>query len=928
MVKKLSMFLVSMLFIVSVCFGQSAQTGALNGTVTDSDDAALPGITVVLKSPALVVPQMTTVTNASGLYRFPALPPGIYELTFMLEGMNTLVRKDIVVSLSKTTTVDATMTLETQQETIVVTGKSPTVDRQSTTKTANMDIAFLEYVPALRTLDSYLNIAPGATGDSIHGGSVRDTSYNLDGLNLADPVVGTQGVFFGLDIMEEVSVDVGGLSAEYGQARGAVLNVVSKSGGNKFSGTASVYYRHESLQSDNTTGTPLEGEASGYKYELEPGITLGGPLAKDKLWFFLNLSFNKREQITPGYPYDQTEEVPADDFRPYPYIKFTYQPNQANKFVFSYNYSDIVRHHRGSSRYRLEESTWEQTTPTHVFNLHWTRSFGSNFFMNFKAGGYYSLFDLNQKTREPSVYDYVTGNYSGGYGFSDLNQRHRMQINADGTVFIDDLAGSHELKFGAEFLYAWSGRQLEFSNVTDPWGFQLYRYYTYYGPYFAYYYAPYDTKEEMMNIGLFVQDNWSISNNLTLNIGFRFESQHGYIPPQMQDRGTETLWGLFDFNRAVDEKIKAMSWNTISPRLSMIYDIFSDGTTLFKASFARYYMANITQWFDGINPNGFASYYGACDANYNVYQLWYYSTSTPKTLGWGDHKLKAPYMDEVTVGVERELFEDWSVSLRYIKKWDRELLEDAAIYELDMDALMDDGELIWTNYTEVPVTDPYDGQTLTFYDIIDLYPGEYALINPPGANRDYDGVEFVLNKRYSKGWQMNVSYVYQHSRGIIATDFSASWGGTGLWDDPNNHTNAEGRFWYERRHQVKLTGMVKGPWGINLGTYMRYLSGRRYERRVRSQDFGVSLGQGNQTIYAEARGSRGLPDLFMVDIKLEKAFKLGPVNIRAFVDIFNIFNGNKATDVYEISSHPTLIFEEMEDIQDPRIFRLGAKIEF
>jgi hypothetical protein len=928
MVKKLSTFLVSMLLIVSVCFGQSSQTGALNGTVTDSDGQALPGITIVLKSPALVVPEMTTVSNANGVYRMPALPPGIYEVTFMLEGMNTLVNKDIVVSLGKTTTVDATMTLETQQESIVVTGKSPTVDRQTTTKSANMDIAFLEYIPALRTLDSYMNIAPGATGRTIHGGSVRDTSFNLDGLNLADPVVGTQGVFFGLDIMEEISVETGGLSAEYGQARGAVLNVVSKSGGNKFSGTASVYYRHESLQSDNTTGTDLEGLSSGYVYEVEPGLTLGGPLAKDKLWFFLNLSFNKREENEPGYPYDQAEEIPLDDFRPYPYIKFTYQPNQANKFVFSYNYSDIVRNHRAGDQYRQEQTSFKQTTPTHVFNLHWTRSFGSNFFMNFKAGGYHSLFDLNQKTREPSVYNFVTGLYTGGYGYSDYNKRHRLQINTDGTVFIDDLAGSHELKFGAEFLYAWSGRTMEFSNVEDAWGFQMYRYYDYYGPYYAVYYAPYDTKEEMMNIGLFVQDNWSISNNLTLNLGFRFESQHGYIPPQLQDRGTETLWGLFDFSRAVDQRMHVMEWNTISPRLSMIYDIFSDGTTLFKASYARYYMANLTQWFDRVSPNGFAYYLGAADANYNVVQLWGYSVATPSLLGWGDHKLKAPYMDEFTVGIERELFEDWSISARYIKKWDRKLLEDAAIYELDMDALMDDGELVWTNYSAVTVHDDEYNQDYTFYDQVDLFPSEYALVNPPGANRDYDGLELILNKRYSKGWQLNVSYVYQHSRGIIATDFSASWGGTGLWDDPNYHTNAEGRFWYERRHQIKLTGMVKGPWGINFGTYMRFLSGRRYERQVRSQDFNLDLYQGNRTIYAEERGANGYPDLFIVDIKLEKAFKVGPVNIRAFVDIFNVFNDNNATEYYLISSHPSLVYETMEDIQDPRIFRLGAKIEF
>lgn len=935
MVKKLSLFFVAALFLVSVCFAQSGTTGALKGTVTDPDGSNLPGITVVLKSPALVVSQMTTVTNADGVYRFPALPPGSYEVTFELEGMNTLKREGIVVSLGKTATVDVQMELKTQTETIVVSGKAPTVDRQTTTKTANMDIQFLEYIPALRTLGSYLNFTPGATSDSIHGGSVRDTSYNLDGLNLADPVVGTQGVFFGLDIMEEISVETGGLSAEYGQARGAVLNVVSKSGGNKFSGSASVYYRHESLQSDNTTGTPLEGESSGYKFELEPGITLGGPIAKDKVWFFLNLSLNTREVITPGYPYDQPTEVPEDDFRPYPYIKFTYQPNQANKFVFSYNYSDIIRHHRGGSRYRMEISTREQVTPTHVFNLHWTRSFGSNFFMNFKVGGYYSEFDLLTKTDQHSTYDYVTALYTGNYGFADYNQRHRFQFNTDGTVFIDDLAGSHELKFGGELLYAWSGRQLEFSNKEDGHGFQMYRLYDYYGPYSAVWYAPYDVNEEMMNLALFFQDNWSISNNLTLNIGLRFEHQIGYIPKQ----GASPVTGDFGFigypqytwDRSVNERLTAMTWTTLSPRLSLIYDILSDGTTLFKASYARYYMANLTQWFTGLNPNGWLNYSGYTDSyDGTVPSYWVtgIGTPNPNTLGWGDHDLVAPYMDEVTIGIERELFEDWSVSLRYIKKWDRKLLEDAAINELDMDALMDDGELVWTNWEQVTATDPFDGQTVTFWSQMNVYPSDYATVNPPGAKRDYDGVEVVLNKRYSNGWQLNVSYVLQNSRGLIGTDFGDSWGGAGYYDSPNSHINAEGRFPLERRHQFKLTGMVKGPWGINLGAYFRFLSGQRYTRYVRSQDLGLSLGQGPTSVRAEQRGSRGYPDLAILDLKVEKAFKVGPVNIRAFVDIFNVLNGNKATGVTTTSGHPTLVFEEMTDIQNPRIFRLGAKIEF
>jgi hypothetical protein len=934
MVKKLSMFFVAMLIIAAVSFGQSVQTGAINGKVTDQEGTVLPGITIILKSPALVVPQMTTVSNNAGVYRFPALPPGIYEVTFMLEGMNTIVRKDIVVNLGKSAEVDVSMALKTQEETIIVSGKAPTVDRQTTTKSANLDIQFLEYIPALRTLASYLNITPGVTGDSVHGGSVRDTSYNLDGINLSDPAVGTQGVFFGLDIMEEISVESGALSAEYGQARGAVLNIVSKSGGNKFSGTASVYYRHQSLQSDNTKDTPLEGQKTGYKFELEPGLTLGGPIVKDKFWFFLSLSFNKREQMIAGYPYDKGvgNEVPSDDFRPYPYIKFTYQPNQANKFSFSYNFSDIKRHHRGASRYQTELGTYEQTTPNHVFNLHWTRSFGANFFMNFKVGGYYSIFKLLRKSTDPQFYSYDTGRYSGPQPFDDINPRHRFQFNTDGTWFIDNMAGSHEIKFGLEFLYAWTGREMIYSDVTDAYGFHMYRGWTYgYSPYLVQYNLNFDSKMEMMNIGVFAQDNWSISKNLTFNFGLRFESQHGYIPPQGQTEPV-VIPGIVTYNRRVDKTINALNWNTISPRVSLIYDIFSNGSTLFKASFSRYYMANISQFFDFINPNsqsGYQALYPNDDWSApleNIVAVW----GAPTELGWKDHKVKAPYMDEFTVGIERELFTDWSVGLRYIKKWDRKLIEDASIYEIDMDALMDEGKLIWTNWEPITYTETgaYAGNTLTYWNQLEVYPGTTALINPPGAKRDYDGVEFTLNKRYSDGWQLNLSYVYQNSRGLIGTDFNDSWGYTGYYDNPNTHENASGRFPLERRHQFKLTGMIKGPWGINLGTYFRYLSGERYTRTARSSYYGVPLNQGATTIFAEKRGSRALPAEFILDLKVEKAFKLGPINIRAFVDIFNVLNNNKATSVEVMSNHPTLIFENMVTIQNPRIFRLGAKIEF
>ena len=244
MLKKSMIGALALIFAVTLAYGQLNQTGMVNGVVTSTDGTPLPGVTVIIKSPALVLPQMTTISTENGRYRFPGLAPGTYEVSFALEGMGTVVNKGVKVSVGVTTTVDAELALESVQEEIVVEGKAPTVDRQTTTKAANLDSEFLDSIPALRTIDSYFNITPGVTSRTSHGGSERDNAYNLDGVNLADPAVGTQGVFFGMDIMEEISVQSGGLKAEYGSVRGAVINVVSKSGGNKFSGSASVYYRH------------------------------------------------------------------------------------------------------------------------------------------------------------------------------------------------------------------------------------------------------------------------------------------------------------------------------------------------------------------------------------------------------------------------------------------------------------------------------------------------------------------------------------------------------------------------------------------------------------------------------------------------------------------------------------------------------------
>ncbi len=945
MVKKTLMFFVSLLLLVSVCFGQTTATGVLKGTVTDPDGAALPGITVILKSPAIVLPQLTTVTNASGQYRFLGLSPGAYEITFMLEGMNTIIRKGIVVSVGKTSTVDVGMTLKSVEESIVVSGKAPTVDRQSTTGVASLDLEFLKSIPvATRSYAAYFALTPGVTGDTAHGSGEMDNAYLLDGVNMGDPTTGVRYVSFGADIMEEISVQTGGISAEYGSVKGAVVNVVTRSGGNKFSGSASFYYNHESLQADNTKGTdlydPENPTKTGQKFKMEPVIWLGGPLVKDKLWFFGNLSMTSEETYAPGYPYDEEKEIPADMKQYFPYIKLTFQPNTANKFILSYNFSDLKRNHRFADWNRNVESTVKQTSPTHVFNAHWTRTFGSNFFTNLK----FALIDfkmlLHAKQPGTEFWNIDTGLNSGSYWRNeDNNLRDRYQANLDATTFIDNLAGSHELKFGGELQMAktqWQvitndapGLDGGFGYITtylDNWYWLGYNFN-----------GGFNRKEEMLNYSFFINDTWSITKNLTLNLGVRYDYQSIIWPVQSLDR--VNIWNPrgAPLDMSMPNKSTPMKWNDITPRLGLIYDIFSDGTTLFKASYSRYVQPNQVGWINLAHPAGWFMWLTLIDPNTLQPFDWFtpivvWAPGVSVNIGYKDHDLTAPYGDEITVGLERELWEDWSLGVRYIKKWEKNNIENVDAAHLNIDTLFDTGELEWIDYAPVYLTDPYDGSTVMFYNDMNYgrAPEQY-IVNPPGADREYDGVELTLDKRYSRGWAVNLSYVYANSRGLIDTDRgSQSLGTSGFYENPNYHINRNGRFWLERRHQLKVTGLVKGPWGINLSGYFRWMSGNRRQREISSHYIASApLNQTSQTIYATQRGAIGLPAQVLLDLRVEKAFKFGNVTLSVFADIFNVFNASTTIQyITNNSSHPRLNWLETSDIVDPRVLRLGAKVEF
>lgn len=927
--KKIYAFI--LLALVATAFGnaQITQTGTINGKVSDDEGQPLPGVTVTAKSPVLILPQLDVITNEKGYFRFIALIPGSYTVTFGLTGFNTLVRKGIKVTLGATSTLNVHMEISPIKETILVIGQSPVIDVQKTTMTTSFNEDFLTSIPTeRRELNSIFSMAPGSTGDTYHGSTTRDNAFMIDGVNISDPRSGALLVSYGFDIMEEISIKAGALSAEHGDARGAVVNVVTKSGGNEIHGQANFYYRNKDTQWDNTKGTPLEGMKSGFDFEYDFGFNLGGPIIKNKLWFFANINYYSKQDYVFGYPWDkQPINTPVDNQRYYPYAKLSYQIDKKNKLVLSYNHQNILRDHRDAYRFFTEDVSLYQNNPTNTFNIQWTGFLGRNFFMSSKLAYVTHLLSFLTKNDSIMIYDLDTLHISGSYGFDNIYKRPQLEFVTDATYFVDDWGGTHEFKGGLQFLYGWVTQTLK-HNIDPITGLSCRLYKSGGLPIFIDHYEDFSEKEQIMRIGGFIQDSWSPTERLTLNLGFRVDHQEAIIPEQGLDR-EPIVYQDVTYDSRVTKSFKPVTWNTFSPRLGAAYALTRDNRTVLKLSFNRYYATIISHWFKAVNPNSYTSWrqmLNPADGTALGDPFYFFSTAAATI----DPDLKNPYIDEFIVGIEREIMRDTKLSVRYIRKWDRNLVENVDTNALDVEALKN-GELLWTNYQAFDTVDSYDGQNVTFWSAIDYtLPVIIHVTSPPQAKRDYDAFEIVLNKRFSNGWQMNASYVRAYSRGILGTSTGDSGGETSLFNSPNAHINADGIDPLIAPHQFKLQGSFQVPLGINVSGYFYYFAGTPYTRRIRSRDLGLNLPLGSVTIFAEEKGSSRFPDQKILDLRIEKVFnflgKLGELGL--VVDCFNVFNSNVATGIESMSSNPNYTFGQTTAVYRPRILRLGVRLKF
>jgi len=900
--KKLAFALYVLLALAVLPAAAQSLSGTVTGVVRDEQGGVLPGATVTLEGKT---GSRSTVTDTEGTFRFAAVNPGTYSVTAEIAGFRSKRQDNVEVSIGKTASVPMTLGVGGVTETLEVVGESPVVDVSSsaTDNTLSQDMLFNLPIRPDNTATDMLNFLPGINSGSAFGGnSDYGNALLLDGVDTRDPEAGSAWTFFNFNIVEEIQVGGIGAPAEYGAYTGAVVNTITKSGGNRYTGLFDAYWTKGSLSSENASlgvqdANPSLAASAIDNKRLDLTAQLGGPIVPDKLFFFVSAQRFELDQDPAGPRTIRTEVSPRLNG------KLTWQPspNDNVSFNFQWDYYNVTGRDTIGGNLDTDEQTVRQDSPEAVWGVQWRHLFGTRTFTEVKYTGWWGYYNLDPVSDIPSDFDGTTQAYSGGAFYYYFADRERHQLNASISHYAEAF-GKHDLKFGLD---------IERSKVRSRYGYNngLYYYdYTYndYYParqYLVYGYS-YDIEGRNQRESLYAQDSWKPTERLTINAGVRVDFVRGKSP-------------------VLNTKVySATNW---APRLGFAYDLTGDGKTVLKGHYGQYYegmyFSNYSTAVPGIEDSVGYFYDPAGEVCGPLGNCFTEFDRSPTPIAQIDPDIKHPRVDEWTAGIERELTRDVRLSVTGIWRSDKNF--QGAVYpdaRWNRLSLTSDPDGADPSLNAIPVTayewaNRDESENTILYTNVDgfqyLAP-DGTVLGTASPERKYKGVMFVLDKRFADRWMGRVSYVWSKTEGTVGNNGSlpdtfsaAAW--NPFWQTPTlSLVNSYGRAINDRPHELKVYGTWQIPTiEVGLNAYYRYLSGRTWTpyQRFGSSDVNYPRTGGRQP-FLEPRGSRRLDGESYLDLRLEKIFKLGSGSDRLaiYADVQNVFNEGTIVDVNE--RHP------------------------
>jgi len=905
---------VALLLAVAIAAPAAAQvqTGSILVRATDDQGAMVPGVSVTISSPVLVAGTMTAVTDAGGVYRFPSLVPGMYAIKMELSGFQTINRENIVVLVGQTTPVDFGMKVATIAENVTVTGASPTVDTTSANVAVNLGEALIQGTPGGRDIWALVESKVpglvisrpdvGGTSGGLQGTfsargttSAQNTSF-LNGVNVGDPAaIGAAGFYYDIDAFDDIQVSTGAHDITV-PTSGVFLNMITKTGGNRWNGVTTFTWTGDSLQGRNDTSPTLQkygfrpnGNTSDFVSDIN--LSAGGPLVKNKLRFFGSFRDWRIHQNVPV----QNAQVVLDQTNITDGLgNFTWQANQNNRFTGFYSRQRYSKPNRllNNASVTVIDSTSDEEDMFDLAQGLWNSVIGKNFFIDARLGLNKILFPTYQNGgNQQSSTDNATGIVYGNFPTNTVRHRDRNQVNATGQYYVDQaLGGRHELKFGFDYTHAVTKNEnTRVDNVTTTYTTASGAFAPVNVTMFA---TPQNDATALNVLALFAQDSYSV-RRLTLIGGVRFEQLEGYLPAQSSPPSpfaASNIGGFATQARNFDEIRDVVKWNTAGPRVSAIFDVSGDGKTAAKASAGRYYYILSTGGggVSNVNKNGsYSEQYGWNDANGDHRFQVGEQTGTPvvsavlvngQILTSIDPEFSRPYTDEYTFSVDRELMANFKLSTNVTYRRERQLQA-----SMNPDNPYDS---VLTNAVD-PGLDGFvgtaDDRTYGFFARTSAL-NRTIVTNDPKVVQSYKGIEFTLTKRFANRWQMLAGYTRSKNRlDDVSVDTSPNF----LINANGNITNSANA---DRPNQFKFTGMYLMPWhDVILSGNFSAQQGPPFTRQI-SRAVGFAT---NQVINLEPLGSTRIDTLTKIDVRLGKQFKMANNRLfEASVDFDNLTNAN------------------------------------
>ena len=928
----------------SAAGAQTVVNGSINGTITDETGATLPGVTITLTSSALQVPQLIRVSDVSGDYRFPALPPGVYRLAYELPGFATLVREDIRLTTAFAARVDVVLNVSAVAETITVSGESPLVDLTNTRGGTTVSGEILSTTPNSLTMQDVFLITGGITAQTSpkNGeGGVRSMTplqipvtfgQRYNGMTLHQTLEGVWTIanqYPDFATLEEADIRTFGNSAEVGTPGYASILVV-KSGGNEFHGDFRAAYQTDKWQADNVDARlRAQGITQGrvLKYFYDVSGDLGGRLVRNKLWFFGGYHYFRNEAYLPGFSLDKgpdgiwstADDTPALSLvqEPAPTIKLSLQATPQHRFVGFYAKNTLVENTYTGAKFIPFESTYDYHQPFPTAKGEWQGTLGDRLYVS-TLYGFHSLGAFRNAqpccASMPSTYDMATLQQAGS-AWGDLRgfrRPNRYQLSGTASYLPSgSFLGTHQItagwglvpeRFEVNFPVQPSGDyRLVFNNGTPT------QFWTRNTP------AVGDSWQNIYYT--YATDSWRVTRQLTLNVGLRFERFTNSVPAQVKEPGP---WPFARTGQLPE--VDAGDWNLLAPRVGAAFDLFGDGKTVVKGTYGRFNHEHMFGWVGMFNPNYVSTtVYRWTDPDGN-------RAYTPGEINLDPNgpdvlsitgsanfivnpDLKVAHSDELTASIEREF--PGAVSLRalYVYKHERRM-------QTTNNTLRPYS--VWNQ--QVVRQDPGpdgragsadDGALVTFYDYDPAYRGSRFVANTIiNTNREnsYNNLELSLRKRQSGKWFAFTSFlVTKNHRWVVAAV-----------DGPNDEIFPMDETW---NWSYRLTGGYEVPYGIMLSTIYQAENGVLGQRTV---NFAAPT-SGSLSIRTEPFGAYRGPTRRVMNVRVSKRLTVGRNKFSLNADAFNLFNTNVAWTQSFVSG-PS--YGVVTDFNQSRVVRLSASIEF